>query len=223
MGAWNNRISGVVGVFALVLLGACNAQVKTFSAVPRHICAGEAVHIQWKVVGSARITVTPPDSALPDGPVESEGQATITPASTTAVALHVTHMLGNPWTSTQEIEVTNPASKADLLTASLGDADAQPGCDGRNAWATVHARNFAPDIKVATVTSHAGDNRTYEIQHAGIEAKIAPDSSTAAFSSTAISGDWLLKTPLTGTQTCRTIQHNLVVDVITQCVPERNR
>jgi hypothetical protein len=220
---WSNIIGGFLAVFVVSLLGSCNAQVKTFSAVPRHICAGEPVQVQWDVVGSASITVTPPNAALPNGPVESNGQATITPENTTTVALQVTHVLGTPTTSSKEIEVRDPASTPEVLAASLGDPDAQPGCDGGKAWATIHVKRFAADVKVATVATHPGDNRVYEIQHAGVHASAAPGGQTIAFSGTPIMGDWLVSTPLTAGQTCRTIPHNLVVDVITQCVPERDR
>jgi hypothetical protein len=132
-------------------LTACNAQVKAFSAVPRHICAGERVQLQWNVVGSASVTVTPASNRLPDGPVESAGHATITPTTGTVVALHVTRTLGSPTTSTQEIEVTSPAEKPEPLTASMGDAEAWPGCSDGKVWATVHAEHFAVDLKVATV------------------------------------------------------------------------
>jgi hypothetical protein len=62
-----------------LVLSACNAQVKEFSAVPRHICAGERVELQWNVAGSASVTVTPPNAELPDGPVNDVGHATIGP------------------------------------------------------------------------------------------------------------------------------------------------
>lgn len=84
-----------------LVLAACNAEVKQFSAVPRHICAGERVELPWMVAGSASVMVTPPNLDLPDGPVESSGRATIAPATNTTVALHVTHLLGEPTTSIQ--------------------------------------------------------------------------------------------------------------------------
>ncbi len=207
---------------AVCVLSACNAQVKAFSAVPRHICVGEPVHLQWNVVGSASVTMTPPNTALPDGPVESEGQATIAPTSRTVVALHVTRTLGRPTTSIQEIEVRTPTEKPEALTASMGDAQAQPGCSGGKVWATVRAEHFAADVKVATVTAHSGDGRIYDVQHAGRRATVAPATLTTVFAGTPIAGDWILSTPLIDGQTCATIPRNLVVDVITQCVPEQD-
>jgi len=203
------------------VLSACNAQVKAFSAVPRHICAGEPVQLQWNVAGAANVTVTPPSSGLPDGPVESEGPATITPTTRTLVALHVTRTLGSPTTSTQEIEVTTPTEKPEALTASMGDAKALPGCSSGKVWATVHVQHFAANVKVATVTAHPGDGRIYDVQHAGLHATVAPDASTTAFAGAPIEGDWVLTTPLSNGQTCATIPHNLVIDIITQCRPEQ--
>ncbi len=208
---------------AVCVLSACSAQVKAFTAVPRHICAGEPVQLQWNVVGSANVTVTPPSSGLPDGPVESEGHATITPKTTTLVALHVTRTLGSPTTSTQEIEVTTATEKPEVLTASMGDAKASPGCSGGKVWATVHAQHFAANMNVATMSAHPGDRRIYEVQHAGLHATVAPEASTAAFAGVPIEGDWVLTTPLSNGQTCATVPRNLVIDVITQCRPEQEQ
>ncbi len=204
-----------------LVLTACNAEVNNkFSAVPRHICAGERVKLQWNVVGSASVTVTPPNAELPDGPVESAGHATIAPTTKTLVALHVRRMLGHPKTISQEIEVTTPSGKPEVLMASMADVNARPGCGGGKAWATVHAERFAPDVKVATVA--AGDSRIYEVEHAALHATVAPGAMTTAFAGTTIAGDWILTVPLGSGQTCATIPHNLVVDVIAQCVRKAN-
>jgi len=208
---------------AACLLTACNAQVKSFSAVPRHICAGQRVELQWNVVGSASVTVTPPNTGLPNGPVASEGQATIAPSTTTQVALHVTRMLGSPTTSTQEIEVMSRTDKPEALTASMGDVKARPGCSGGKVWATVHAERFATYVKVATVVAHPGDDRIYDVEHAGLRATVAPRAVSTAFAGTAIAGDWVLTAPLPPGQTCATIPHNLVVDVFTQCMREQDQ
>jgi hypothetical protein len=199
------------------MLTACNARVKEFSAVPRHICAGERVSLRWNVVGSANVTVTPPNSELPDGPVESTGQVTIAPTMKTVVALHVTRPLGEPTTSVQEIEVTNPSETAEVLAASMGDSKARPGCSSGKVWATVHVERFAADVKVATVASHPGDDRAYEVEHAGLHASVAPGTIATTFEGKPIAGDWLLTVPLNSGQTCATIPRNLVVNVITQC------
>jgi hypothetical protein len=200
-----------------LVLAACNAQVKGFSAVPRHICVGEQVDLQWDVVGSASVIVTPPNADLPDGALPSSGHATISPTTKTLVALHVTHMLGHPTTSIQEIEVRAPSETPEVLVASMADNNARPGCGGGKVWATVHAERFAGDVKVATVSAHQGDGRTYEVDHAGLHAMVAPGAMAKAFAGTAIAGDWVLQVPLSNGQTCATIPHNLVVDVITQC------
>ncbi len=206
-----------------LVLTACNAQVKEFSAVPRHICAGERVELQWSVVGSASVTVTPPNAELPDGPVESARHATIAPTTKTLVALHVTRLLGQPTTSNQEIEVATPSGKPEVLVASMADVNAGAGCGGGKVWATVHAERFAADVKVATVAAHLGDGRIYEVEHSGLHATVAPGAMAIAFAGTAIAGDWVLTVPLSGGQTCATIPHNLVVDVVTQCMRQRNQ
>jgi hypothetical protein len=205
-----------------LVLTACNAQVNDFTVVPRHICAGERVGLQWDVTGSGSLTVTPPNAELPDGPVESTGHATIAPTTTTLVSLHVTRMLGHPTTSDQQIEVATLSDKPELLVASMGDVSAQPGCGGGKVWATVHAERFATDVKVATVAVHPGDGRIYEVGHAGLHATVATEAMTPAFAGTAIAGDWVLIVPLSNGQTCATIPHNLVVDVTTQCVRRAN-
>lgn len=205
---------------AACLLTACNARVNGFAAVPRHVCPGTPVDLHWDIVGSGSITVTPPSTGLPDGPVDDSGHATIVPMTTTHVDLHVTRTLGHPTTSTQTIEVKTPADKPEVLTASVGDVAASPGCGEGKVWATVHAQRFAPGVRVATVAAHPGDDRRYDVQHAGLHATIAPGEVAAAFAGTPIAGDWLLAAPLGSGQTCATVPHNLVIDVLTQCTPE---
>jgi hypothetical protein len=125
--------------------------------------------------------------------------------------------------SAQEIEVSTSTEKPEALTASMGDAQAQPGCNGGTVWATVHAEHFAADVKVAAVTSHSGDSRIYDVRHAGRRATVAPETLTTVFAGTPIAGDWILSTPLIDGQSCATIPRNLVIDVITQCAPEHDQ
>ena len=89
-------------------------------------------------------------------------------------------------------------------------------------WAIVHAERFATDLRVATVAAHPGDGRIYEVEHAALHATVAPGAMATAFVGTTIAGDWVLTVPLSSGQTCATIPHNLVVDVITQCVRRAN-
>jgi hypothetical protein len=131
-------------------------------------------------------------------------------------------MLGQPTTSDQQIEVATRSDKPEVLAASMGDANARPGCRGGKAWATVHAEHFATDLKVATVATHPGDGRIYEVEHAGLHATVEPGATATAFAGTAIAGDWVLIVPLSSGQTCATMPHNLVVDVITQCARRAN-
>jgi len=210
---------GTVGVF----LAGCNAQVRAFSAVPRHICAGGRVDLEWSVVGSPRVTVVPPSPALPDGPVPKAGHATIAPTTKTRVQLHVTRSFGNPTTSVQEIEVASGVATKETLAASLGDPAASPGCSGGKVWASVHARRFSSDVRVATVASHPTDERSYEVEHAGIRAAVSPGTVVTAFARSPLAGDWFLTAPLGPDETCATVPPILVIDVVTECRPEAPR
>jgi hypothetical protein len=204
-------------------LSACNAHVKTFTAVPRHVCAGQPVDLEWSVVGAARVTVDPPSPSLPDGPVQDEGQATIAPMEKTRVELHVTRPLGNPTTSAQEIEVVGGAAEREVLAASLGDPAAAPGCKAGKVWATVHAKRFSSDMRVATVSSHPHDDRIYSVEHAGAHATVSPGTAVVAFEGTPLAGEWVLTAPVPAGQTCATVPPVLVIDVVTRCVPEAGR
>jgi hypothetical protein len=199
---------------------ACTAQVKSFSVVPRHICRGGRVEVQWDVLGSPSIEAIPPNSGITNGPVASEGHATITPTATTQLRLHVARLIGSSTTSTQEIEVVTDGQESELMTASLSDGKASPGCGNGKVWATIHAERFASKVKVAIVASHPGDSRIYEVMHSGVNAKVEPAKPSTAFAGTPIAGDWALTVPLAADQTCETIPHNLVIDVTTQCAEE---
>jgi hypothetical protein len=200
---------------AVSILAGCSAEVKAFSVVPRHICAGEPVDVRWSVSGAPVIAVVPPTAALPDGPVSKEGHATIAPATNTRVELDVTRPFGNRTTSVQEVLVT--AATTEPLTASLGDPAAQPGCKGGRVWATVHAKRFSSGVKVATVASHPGDDRTYQVEHAGIRATVVPGAAASDFAGTPLAGDWLLTAAIRQGETCATVPRVLVIDVLTRC------
>lgn len=208
-------------IVCAVLLTACNGHVKNFTVQPRHICAGESVQVEWSVEGSARITVTPPSDRLADGPADDEGRALIAPNADTKVELHVTRLLGHPDGAVQEIEVAG-VSRREALTASLGDDSATPSCSEGTVRATVHANRFSLKVKVATVVSHSNDGRTYEVQHAGRSATIAPGEVVSAFRDTPLAGDWTLSAPVGDGQTCETVPPVLVIDVNTQCLAEGN-
>lgn len=211
----------VVGLLIFVLASsACNPHVRKFTADPRHICAGEPVRIEWSVVGSARIIVRPPSDHLHDGPVSDDGRAVITPNTTTNVELQVTRFLGNPTRSVQEIEVAAGAPRREVLTASLGDATSTPSCTEGRVTATVHAKRFSPQVKVATVLSHPNDGRTYTVQHAGRAAILTPGTVLGDFRDTPLAGDWTLSAPVGEGQTCETIPPVLVINVNTQCLAE---
>ncbi len=209
---------GIVAATALII--GCSAEVKRFDAAPRHICAGEQVQLDWEVVGSARMTVSPPAAGLADGPVDAKGHATIAPATSTRVQLHVTRPLGKATTSEQEIRVVAGSAKTEVLTASLGDRNANPGCADGKVWATVHAQRFSPDVRVDRVTSHAHDDRTYDVGHEGIHARVAPGATSDAFAGTRLVGDWKLTAELPPGATCEAAGRNVVIDVVTKCSVE---
>ena len=208
----------VGAALALVLFG-CNARVDEFSATAHYICPGQRVELSWRVSGNANVSARPPLAALPDGAVSSEGQATIAPKATTVVELHVTRWLGKPTSSLQTINVDQSNATPKPLTVSIGDPSAKCGAEGVSA--TVHPKRFSDDIKVATVAAHSGDPRSYDVEHRGVHARVAPGQSSTAFAGTPITGDWVLTSPLQPGEACGTptLPHNLVVDVFTQCVP----
>ncbi|MDB5215328.1 MAG: hypothetical protein JWO86_3255, partial [Myxococcaceae bacterium] len=158
-------------------------------------------------------------SGIENGEVPDDGRAVIAPTQPTEVVLSVTRFLGSPTGATQKIEVKEAGAKAEVLAASMGDAAASPDCKDGKAWATVHVKRFASDIKVSTVSAHAGDPRTYDVEHEGVRATIAPGTPSTAFAGKPIAGDWVLTARLDPAQVCRTpaIQNNVVVDVGTQC------
>ena len=204
---------------AACLVAACSAHVNDFSAEPRHICPGQSVEVRWSVSGSATLTATPAVRGIVNGEVADEGRAVIAPTVPTDVALSVTRFLGSPTGATQKIEVKQATAKAEVVVASMGDSAAAPGCEGAKAWATVHVKRFAMDIKVGIVSAHEGDPRTYDVEHEGVRATVAPGTPSSAFAGKPISGDWLLTARLDPAQICHTpaIQNNVVVDVGTQC------
>jgi hypothetical protein len=204
-------------------LTACDASVNQFTASPHYVCPGQQVQIAWSVTGSGTMKSVPPLASLPDGPVNDEGHATVAPTTTTDVELHVTRFLGHETSSTQELRVLGAASTPEPLTVSLADSSA--GCGGGKVWATVHPQHFSNDLKVATVSSHAGDGRTYDVAHAGIHATVSPGTTATQFAGSPIMGDWMLTSSLAGGESCGTptLPRNLVVDVVTQCAPGEAR
>lgn len=221
--AWRTGPLLPIGLLLVVFsLSACNAHVTHFTANPRHVCAGEPVQLEWRVVGSARITVTPPTDRLPNGQVGEEGHAVIAPITNTNVEIQVKRLFGNPTSSVQEIEVTPGTSRREVLTASLGGSSSTPSCVEGRVTATVHARHFSPQIKVATVVSHPNDGRMYEVHHAGRSAILVPGAVLTAFEGTPLAGDWILSAPVGEGETCETVPPVLVLDVTTQCFVESN-
>ena len=201
-------------------LSACGAHIESFSASSHYICAGQPVELAWKVTGTATMTATPPLASLAGGQVASEGQMTVAPNASTQIELHATRWLGNPTSSIQTINVIPGQPKAEPLAVSLADSSA--GCGGGRVWATVHAQRFTTNVKVSVVATHAGDSRTYDVQHGGARATLTPGTTAATFAGQPIVGDWVLSSPLLPGEACGTaaLPHSLVVDAYAQCNPE---
>lgn len=208
----------VVPAITALILG-CDARVDQFTASLHYVCPGQQVQLAWRVTGSGSMRSTPPLAALPDGPVSDEGQGAVSPTATTNVVLHVTRFLGHPTSSTQELRMLGPPTTPEPLAVSLADPSA--GCRDGKAWATVHPQHFSNDLKVATVSSHTGDGRTYDVAHGGIHATVRPGTIATEFAGMPIVGDWLLTSPLAPGEACGTptLPRSLIVDVFTQCAP----
>lgn len=196
------------------LVGCPDAKVNAFTALPDHICAGDPVELAWNVTGSGTMKITPAVKGAPDGPVDSVGRVRIAPKEATMIELHVTRFPGNPMSSSQQIRMERP----EPLAASLADPDAGPRCAEGRIFATVHARHFAPDMKVTTVTSRAGDDRSYEVERGGARATVQPGVVVSSFTGQPIAGDWSLSTPLRPGETCQTTTlASLGVEAFTEC------
>ena len=190
-----------VVALGLVTIG-CNAKIKAFSAEPRFICPGQEVILRWDVVGSARLTVTPPEPGVPTGDVPSQGQLPLHPSVQTRASLQVTRRFGEPAGAETDINVPAPVRVA----ADLND----PGqCQDGVLTLTAHLSEaqFAPAVKAQVVTVEDSVTRSYDItrmdpaQHA-ITAHVARGVSTTAFANLPMAGDWILSSPLTGQETC---------------------
>jgi hypothetical protein len=210
-------------VLSSAFLAACDARIDQFTASAHYVCAGQPVQLVWRVTGSGTMKSTPPLASLPDGPVSDEGQATVAPTATTNVELHVTRFLGHPTSSPQKLRVLGASATPEPLAVSLADPSA--GCGNGKVWATVHPQRFSSDLKVATVSSHAGEGRTYDVAHAGVHATVDPGTTATQFAGLPLMGDWVLPSPLAAREACgtATLPRSLVVDVFTQCVPGEAR
>jgi hypothetical protein len=59
-GKWSVGRLAAAALAISFLFAACGAQIANFSASSRYICAGQPVHLSWKVTGTATMTATPP-------------------------------------------------------------------------------------------------------------------------------------------------------------------
>lgn len=213
-----------VGVVALSLVAiGCNAKIKAFSAEPRFICPGQEVILRWDVVGSAKLTVTPPEPGVPNGDVPSQGQVPLHPSVQTRASLHVTRWLGEPAGAETDISVPAPVRVA----ADLNDP---ARCENGVLTLTAHLSEsqFSPAVKAQVVMVEDSVARSYDItrmdpaQHA-ITAHVARSVSTNAFANLPMAGDWILSSPLTGQEACPaggkpgTLPHVLTVYAYSSC------
>jgi hypothetical protein len=131
--------------------------------------------------------------------------------------------LGHPTSSTQEIRILGASATPEPLAVSLADPSA--GCRDGQVWATVRPQRFSNDLKVATVSSHTGDDRTYDVAHGGVHATVRPGTFATEFAGMPIMGDWILTSPLARGEACGTptLPRSLNVDVFTQCAPGGGR
>ena len=187
---WRVPVGRAAALVFLLLLAACNAHVDSFSASSHTICAGQPVQLVWKVTGNATMTATPPLAPLAGGQVASEGQMTVAPSASTEILLQARRWLGKSESSVQTINVIPGQPKVEPLVVSLADSSA--GCASGRVWATVHALRFTTDVKVSVVATHAGDSRTYDVQHGGASATLTPGMTVATFAGQPIVGDWVL-------------------------------
>jgi hypothetical protein len=202
----------------VALVFGCNAKVREFEVSPRHICPGERVDLTWEVSGSASLSMTPPVVGVIQGDVASKGRLSLQPLVSTRVELHAKRAFGSSTTSAKQIDVRTTEKKPEALAASVAGPGA--GCAEGKVWATVRATHFAPTVRAAKLASHAGDRRSYEIEHAGVHAILTPGAVLTDFASTALVGDWVLTSPLAADEACGpSLPHNLSIDVFTSCVP----
>lgn len=217
---WKSSVVRLAAALALWLpLSACSAHVE-FQASAHYVCAGQPVRLTWNVTGVGTMTAKPPLTSLADGRVASEGQMTVAPIESTQIELRATRWLGSSTASVQTIHVVPGRPSAEPLTVSLADPSA--GCADGRVWATVHAQKFATSVKVSVVATHPGDGRTYDVEHGGAHATLAPETTTATFAGLPVVGDWKVSSPLLPGEACGTssLPRNLVVDVFAQCTQE---
>ncbi len=201
-----------LGVLACAVV-ACNAQIVRFDVGPRHVCAGQAVHIAWEVKGSARLRIDPEIPGAPDGDVASAGHATIRPTSNTRVFLRVTRWPGDP--TGGDVDVTLPAPVE--IAADLQDS---PSCMDGVLTLQTEAKGFADGVKAGLVSAHKRALDVRRVDAAGhvIAAQVTPGgSATAAFAALPVNGRWTLSSRLDPGESCSNPPHVLTAIVQPAC------
>jgi hypothetical protein len=199
---------------ALILLAGCNAHVASFAVTPRHLCAGQDVHIAWEVQGNARLSIDPRTEGAPDGAVDSKGQAAFKPtAAKTRVSLHATRWLGKSDGADYDVEVvtTAPIEIAGSLAGS--------SCDNGVLTVATEAKGFSDDLRAGSVST---SKRALDIRHQAtdgreVTASVAPGSASDAFANLPIDGRWMLSTKLWAGESCAHPPHVLTAVIFPSC------
>jgi hypothetical protein len=199
----------------------CNARVETFEAEPRVFCPGQPVVVRWGAVGSAELTFAPPIAGVPGGPVASSGELPVHPTRATRASLRVTRMLGEPTGADVDLDVPRPVRIA-------ADLNGAARCEHGVLTLTARLTQQSPDVRAELVTVEDSEQRSYDVVRLDaaqrpIQAHVARGVSTTAFASLPIAGDWVLSSPLVGSEACPTdggpgnIPHVLVVYAYAGC------
>ena len=179
-------------VFALLLgtllAGACSAKVHHVVASPSHVCAGTPIVLDVKVTGRKTLTIDPA--------LEPDGRSIYRPQTSTRFMVTAKSCLP-PGTDGGEAGVTvlSP-DEPDEITANVV-------CQGGELIGTVPRppAEWDPRLRVRTIES--GESRAISIRHAGREARLTPQMpTTRAFEGTSPGGDWILSSPLVGSERC---------------------
>jgi hypothetical protein len=195
---------------------ACSSvHIARFEVAPRHICAGQDVHIAWDVTGSARLTVTPSLPGAPGGGVSSSGQATIRPMTDTRISLRTSRWLGGSAGADVDVEVARGAPVE--IAASLQDS---PTCQGGQLVLRTEVKGFAGSLRAELV---GAGKRALDISREGegghiVTAHVAPGQpATSAFAQLPMNGLWTISSALLPGESCSSPPHVLTAIAHTAC------
>ena len=199
---------------ALIVFGGCNAHIASFDVNPRHICAGQDVHIAWDVQGSAHVSVDPKIAGAPDGAVASKGQVAIKPtAAKTRISLRATRWLGKPDGADYDVEVT-AAAPVEIAGSLAGSS-----CNDGVLTVAAETKGFSDDLRagLVSVNKRALDVRHQDRDGREVTASVAPGSSSDAFANLPVNGRWMLSAKLGPGESCASPPHVLTAVVSPSC------